>query len=506
MSPLISYSPRLVYLSHSNLWQRLQNNFILHSGRSLSTEPARPVRGTRDRFGTENAKYDHILKVASSIAELHCYNHVSTPILELSQVFERTLGDDSDIVGKELYSFIDNGDNKLTLRPEGTAGKCVMIDDKVPYEFSESRIVRALISNNLLYDLPQKFYYYGPMFRHERPQKGRLRQFEQFGVELFGHEHPTSDIEVINMAWTFLNKIGLGGFFEIEINSLADNESRTRYREAVRDYLRKYEHHLSEDSVKRISTNPLRVLDSKNPKDVPIIQNCPKITEYYNSTSAKRFDVVCQGLQSLGIPYKINPHLVRGLDYYDSTIFEFKCMDSNLGVTQGTILAGGRYDGLVQMMGGKDKIPGIGWAAGIDRLAMILDENILSTRERPIAIVVIPNRENAPSSENGSTDLDSIIPLKNNKLYYHGLNLSKSLRDQDISTLFYHPPSSSRQSSLKITLSNVAKSNASHVILVGENEMSKGEVTIKDLDNKIQEECNFEDILQYIMKKKLSLN
>ncbi|CAG8670088.1 10359_t:CDS:2 [Funneliformis mosseae] len=459
MSPLI-YSPRLVSLSHSNLWQRLQNNVISQHSRLLSTELARPVRGTRDRFGTENVKYDHILKVASSIAELHCYNHVSTPILELSQVFERTLGDDSDIVGKELYSFIDNGDNKLTLRPEGTAG-----------------IVRALISNNLFYDLPQKFYYYGPMFRHERPQKGRLRQFEQFGVELFGHEHPTSDIEVIDMAWTFLNKIGLGGSFEIEINSLADNESRMRYRDAVREYLRKNEHHLSEDSVKRISTNPLRVLDSKSPKDVPIIQNCPKITEYYNFTSAKRFDVVCQGLQSLGIPYKINPHLVRGLDYYDSTIFEFKCMDSNLGATQGTILAGGRYDSLVQMMGGKDKVPGIGWAAGIDRLAMILDENILSPRERPIAIVVIPNREKAPSSENSSADLDSVMPLKNNKLYYHGLNLSKSLHAQDISTLFYHPPQSSRQSSLKTILSNVAKTNASHVILVGENEISKGELS-----------------------------
>ncbi|RIA90595.1 histidyl-tRNA synthetase [Glomus cerebriforme] len=442
-------------------------------------EPARPVRGTHDRFGTENVKYNHILKIATSIAELYCYNHVSTPILESAQVFERTLGNDSDIVGKELYSFIDKGDDKLTLRPEGTAG-----------------VVRALISNNLLYDLPQKFYYYGPMFRRERPQKGRLRQFEQFGVELFGHEHPTSDIEVIDMAWIFLNKIGLSGSIELEINSLADNESRTKYRGVVREYLLKHEHHLSEDSVKRILTNPLRVLDSKNPKDALVIQNCPTITEYYNSTSAKRFDVVCQGLQNLNIPYKVNPRLVRGLDYYDNTVFEFKCMNPDFGTAQGTVLAGGRYDSLVQIMGGKEKVPGIGWAAGIDRLTMILDDNILPSRKRPIAIVIIPDYEKTTSSENTSTEVDNIISSKNNKLYYYGLNLSKSLRDKNISTLFYHSP---HKSSLKTILSNIVKTDASHVIFVGENEIAKGEVTIKDLDNKIQEGCKIENIMQHIV-------
>ncbi|CAB4409293.1 unnamed protein product [Rhizophagus irregularis] len=461
--------------SHGQLlWQRLQKRAI-SKVITDRIEPARPIRGTRDRFGSENIKYRHILKIASSIAELYCYDHVSTPILELSQVFERTLGEDSDIIGKELYSFVDKGDDKLTLRPEGTAG-----------------IVRALISNNLIYDLPQKFYYYGPMFRHERPQKGRLRQFEQFGVELFGHEHPTSDIEVIEMAWTFLNKIGLGDSIELEINSLGDSESRTKYRDVVREYLRKNEHHLSEDSAKRISTNPLRVLDSKNPKDAPVIQDCPTITEYYNSTSAKRFDDVCQGLQDLNILYKINPRLVRGLDYYDNTIFEFKCLNPNLGTAQGTVLAGGRYDGLVQIMGGKEKVPGIGWAAGIDRLAMILNDNFIPSRKRPIAIIIIPDRE---KSENLSTETEPIISSKNNKLYYYGLNLSKFLRDKDIPTLFYH---SSHQSSLKNILSNTVKTNASHVIFVGENEIAKGEVTIKDLDNKIQKGCKIENILQYI--------
>ncbi|GES90339.1 histidine--tRNA ligase [Rhizophagus clarus] len=463
---------RLVF-SGQLLWQRLQKRGI--SNFTNRIELARPIRGTRDRFGAENIKYSHILKIASSIAELYCYDHVSTPMLELSQVFERTLGNDSDIVGKELYSFVDKGGDKLTLRPEGTAG-----------------IVRALISNNLIYDLPQKFYYYGPMFRHERPQKGRLRQFEQFGVELFGHEHPTSDIEVIDIAWTFLNKIGLGDSIELEINSLGDNESRMKYRDVVREYLHKNERHLSEDSVRRISTNPLRVLDSKNPKDALVIQDCPTITEYYNSTSAKRFKVVCQGLQNLNILYKINPRLVRGLDYYDNTIFEFKCMNANLGTAQGTVLAGGRYDGLVQIMGGKEKVPGIGWAAGIDRLAIILNDKILSTQKRPIAIIIIPDRE---KSENASTDTDTIISSKNDKLYYYGLSLSKSLRDKDIPTLFYH---SQHQSSLKSILSNIIKTNASHVIFVGENEIAKGEVTIKDLDNKIQEGCKIENVLRYI--------
>ncbi|CAG8604306.1 22331_t:CDS:2 [Cetraspora pellucida] len=431
-------------------------------------EPARSVRGTHDRFGIENEKFTHIQKIGTSIAKLYCFEQISTPILEFSQVFERTLGSESDIVGKELYSFIDH-DDKLTLRPEGTAG-----------------IVRALISNNMDRDLPKRFYYHGPMFRRERPQKGRLRQFEQFGIEMFGYENPTSDIEIIEMAWAFLNKIDTDTSFELEINSLADVESRAHYREVVKDYLSQNASRLSSDSVKRISTNPLRVLDSKNPEDIPIIQNCPSITEFYNTISAERFNAVCQGLQKLEIPYKINPRLVRGLDYYEDTVFEFKCTDSRLGASQGTVLAGGRYDNLVQLMGGKEKVPGIGWAAGLNRLAAILRDDIV-VRERPIAVVIIQDRDKVIlSAGNYSTS--------NNMMFYcYGLKISKVLRSHNIKTIFFHIPNANH-SSLKTILANVVKTNASHAILVGEKEIMNDKVILKDLDLRIQNEYKLEDI------------
>ncbi|CAG8750409.1 15145_t:CDS:2 [Gigaspora margarita] len=428
-------------------------------------EPARTVRGTHDRFGVENEKFTHIQKIGTSIAELYCFEQISTPILEFSQVFERTLGSESDIVGKELYSFIDH-DDKLTLRPEGTAG-----------------IVRALINNNMDRDLPKKFYYHGPMFRRERPQKGRLRQFEQFGVEMFGYENPTSDIEIIEMAWVFLNKIDTGIPFELEINSLADMESRTRYCEVVKDYLLQNSSHLSSDN-------------SKNPEDIPIIQNCPSITEFYNTKSAERFNAVCQGLQKLEIPYKVNPQLVRGLDYYEDTIFEFKCTDSRLGVSQGTVLAGGRYDSLVQLMGGKEKVPGIGrWAAGVNRLAAILRDDITIPRERPIAIVIIQDRD--------KTILSTGNCRKNNDmmLHYYGLKISSVLRSYNIKTFFYHTPNAHKLS-LKTILANVVKTNASHAILIGENEIMNDKVTLKDLDLKIQNEYKFEDVVQIVLKSR----
>ncbi|CAG8549106.1 4792_t:CDS:2, partial [Scutellospora calospora] len=320
--------------------------------------------------------------------------------------------------------------------------------------------------------------------------------FEQFGVEMFGHENPTSDIEVIEMAWTFLNKVGINPSFELEINSLADMESRTSYREVVRDYLRKNESRLSADSVKRISTNPLRVLDSKSPEDVPIIQNCPLITEFYNTKSAERFNAVCQGLQKLSIPYKVNPRLVRGLDYYEDTIFEFKCTDSRLGVSQGTVLAGGRYDSLVQLMGGKEKVPGIGWAAGVNRLATILRDDSIVPRERPIAVVIIQDRDEVILSTNNCR-------LSNNMmLYCYGLKISNLLRTHNIKTSFYHTPNV-HHLSLKTILANVVKTNASHAILVGENEIMKDKVILKDLDLKVQNEYRLEDIVQIVLKSRV---
>ncbi|CAG8491985.1 485_t:CDS:10 [Acaulospora colombiana] len=439
-------------------------------------------------------------KITHVIFDEKDLSRISVPILEFSHVFERTLGQDSDIVGKELYSFLDK-DGHLTLRPEGTAGEHVLLPrTHVSTREASKRKVKA--GENLC------------KFSHNAAILVSL--FEQFGIEMFGHEGPTSDIEVIDMAWSFLNKIGITGAIELEINSLGDVESRMRYRDVIRDYLRHNEVRLSEESVKRISTNPLRVLDSKNSKDALVIQNCPLITEYYSSKSAESFEVVCQGLQRLGIPYKINPRLVRGLDYYENTIFEFKCDHASLGTSQGTILAGGRYDGLVHLMGGKERVPGIGydtlvyinpytvflklidplhdrWAAGIDRLALILDESFVPLQERPVAVIVIPNRDE-PSSDDFNE--------KHNKLDYHGLSISRSLRLHNIKTLFYHEPQSARKSNLKAALGYILKAGASHAILIGEDEVERGEVLVKYLDSKIQKGVKIENVVNAITESK----
>ncbi|KAG0253001.1 hypothetical protein BG011_006606 [Mortierella polycephala] len=428
----------------------------------------------KDRFGSENARFNWITEKGAKLASLYGFDQITTPILEYSQVFERTLGDDSDVVGKELYSFEDKGGSRLTMRPEGTAG-----------------ITRALISQKLYNESPQKYYYYGPMFRHERPQKGRLRQFEQFGVEVYGQSHASSDVETIELASTFLKSLGLNSI-SLEINSLGDSASRHNYKTALKDYLSNHTDGLSQDSINRLSTNPLRILDSKAPQDIQILEDSPVLSDYLSDTSQKRFAFITEALSLMNIPFIVNPKLVRGLDYYQDTVFEFKVSSSLLGTQQSTVLAGGRYDGLVEKMGGPVGVSSIGWAAGLERLSLLLNEQDIPSRIRPVAIIPVPDRT---PSDPATFVTDTTTP-STTALHSYAMAISSALRQQGVRAEFMHLiSSSSTKSQLPKQLAKASKLNASHALLIGTDEMKKGIVTFKDLDKAEQRQCHVDDVV-----------
>ena len=317
----------------------------------------RTVRGVNDLLPEVLVKHNKVIENALKISNQYCYSQIETPIFEFSEIFTKPLGISSDIVTKENYIFRDRSDDELMLRPEGTSG-----------------VVRAFLNAGLIQDIPKRFSYFGPMFRYERPQKGRLRQFKQFGVECLGLSNPMADVEVISLGKNFLQKLDLLNSTSLKINSLGDAESRSNYRKALVEYLNDYKTELSQDSLKRLSQNPLRILDSKNENDKKILANAPNILDYLNQESKQRFHKVTEGLDVLGIKYCIDKNLVRGLDYYCHTAFEF--ITNELGA-QGTVLAGGRYDGLSKMLGGPD-VPGVGWAAGIERLSLLIPTHFTS--------------------------------------------------------------------------------------------------------------------------------
>ena len=317
----------------------------------------RTVRGVNDLLPEVLVKHNKVIENALKISNQYCYSQIETPIFEFSEIFTKPLGISSDIVTKENYIFRDRSDDELMLRPEGTSG-----------------VVRAFLNAGLIQDIPKRFSYFGPMFRYERPQKGRLRQFKQFGVECLGLSNPMADVEVISLGKNFLQKLDLLNSTSLKINSLGDAESRSNYRKALVEYLNDYKTELSQDSLKRLSQNPLRILDSKNENDKKILANAPNILDYLNQESRQRFHKVTEGLDVLGIKYCIDKNLVRGLDYYCHTAFEF--ITNELGA-QGTVLAGGRYDGLSKMLGGPD-VPGVGWAAGIERLSLLIPSHFTS--------------------------------------------------------------------------------------------------------------------------------
>jgi histidyl-tRNA synthetase len=407
-----------------------------------------PVRGTKDLLGTESLVQSRIISTAQKISERYGYEPIETPVFESTDVFKRTLGNTSDIVTKEMYTFEDKGGDSLTLRPEGTAG-----------------IARAMLSGGLLNQIPLKWYYSGPMFRHERPQKGRLRQFHQVGVELIGVAEPIGDIEVIDLARSYLDELGLLPFTKLEINTLGDSESRSSYREALVNYLEVYRNGLSIESQSRLDLNPLRILDSKNEEDKKIISNAPDYTDYLNSESHSFFNSVISGLEDLNIPYKINPRLVRGLDYYCHTAFEFTT--TSLG-SQGTVLAGGRYDNLIAMMGG-NSTPGIGWAAGVERLAMLADSSLDKRR----AIIVIG------------------IGTAGEK---HAIKLAKDLRQAEFKIELNY------RGGLKRGLRRANKIGAAAAVFLGDEELSRQSVTLRNLDDGSQTQVQFSELKDCLQK------
>lgn len=396
-----------------------------------------PVRGTHDILPEERRSHRHIASLARNIAELYGFEEISTPIFEFTEVFRRTLGETSDIVTKEMYTFVDLGGNEITLRPEGTAG-----------------IARAFISNGLARKIPLKLFYEGPMFRYERPQKGRLREFHQIGVELIGVDLPQADIEAIALGAHILDELGMGKRVALEINSLGDMESRNAYRAALVDYFSGHRDALSEDGRERLERNPLRILDSKDEGDRKLIASAPLFSDYLNAKSRDFFASVLEGLKLLEIDHLHNPRLVRGLDYYCHTAFEFTTTE--LGA-QGAVLAGGRYDGLIAAMGGPPT-PGVGWAAGVERLSMLLESR--PPQVRPIAVIPIGEGAQAAS-----------------------IRIAQQLRHEGfVIDLGF-------KGSLAKRLKRADKANARAAVLLGEDELARDVATVRDLDSGEQTEA-----------------
>ena len=323
-----------------------------------------PARGTSDLLPSTMAAHRRVINTAHDAAGLYGFQEMATPIFEFAEVFSRPLGDSSDVVTKETYNFTDRGGETLTLRPENTAG-----------------VVRAMISNGLTQSLPLKFFYAGPMFRYERPQKGRMRQFHQIGIEYLGPRDGLADAEIIACGARVLAGLGVLDRCRLHLNSLGDAESRQAYRAALLAFLESHASELSEDSQARLQTNPLRILDSKDAGDRAILENAPRLDGYLNDASKRHFAAVTGALDSAGIDWTFDPLLVRGLDYYCHTAFEF--ITDALGA-QGTVLGGGRYDGLSEMLGGPP-VAGVGWAAGVERLSMLVGEQEPATP--PVAIL-----------------------------------------------------------------------------------------------------------------------
>lgn len=323
-----------------------------------------PVRGTHDLLPSDFRAQRHVQDMAAEIALRYGFEEATPPIFEFTEVFQRTLGETSDVVTKEMYTFEDRGGDSITLRPEFTAG-----------------LARAFMSNGLQQSVPVKLFARGPVFRYERPQKGRLRQFHQVDVEILGVPGPQADIEVIAVGAHLLRELGIADDVTLEINSLGDPESRLAYRDILVAYLEGYKDKLSEESLTRLEKNPLRIFDSKNEDDRAIMADAPLLHDHLNDHSREFFETVQSGLADIGVTSTFNPRLVRGLDYYSHTAFEF--VTDKLG-SQGAVLAGGRYDGLMEQMGGRPT-PGIGWAAGVERLAMMVGD--FAGAVRPIAII-----------------------------------------------------------------------------------------------------------------------
>ena len=406
------------------------------------------VRGTKDIIGEEAKKYVYISNVAQKMFENYGYNFVKTPIFEETELFKRGIGEATDVVEKEMYTFKDRGDRSITLRPENTAS-----------------LVRCYLENAIYAkeDI-SRFYYNGSMFRYERPQAGRQREFNQIGIEVFGEKSPKVDAEVIAIGYKFLEKLGISDL-EVKINSVGSKESRTIYREKLIEHFSKHLDDMCDDCKDRINRNPLRLLDCKVDKDKDFYKSAPNIIDFLFEDERKHYEDVKKYLDVFGIKYTEDPTLVRGLDYYSSTVFEI--VTNKLG-SQGTVLGGGRYDNLLKELGDKD-IPAVGFATGVERIMMLLGENY--PKNNPDVYI-------AWLGENTSET---------------ALKIAESLRDNDIKVYIDYS-----EKGMKSHMKKADKLSVRYCIILGEDELNKGIVLLKDFSTREQKEVKIEEILNYI--------
>ena len=414
----------------------------------MSKAPQKP-RGTQDMIGEAAARFDHVIETFNRVRKLHGFGRVEVPVFEATAVFARSLGETTDVVSKEMYEFQDRGGDAMCLRPEFTAG-----------------LARAYIENGWQQLAPLKLATWGPLFRYERPQKGRFRQFHQLDAEILGAGEPAADVEVIALGQHLLEELGVAGEVELTLNSMGDPETRAAWSAAVAAYFTAHRGDLSEDSQRRLDANPLRILDSKDAGDAALVSNAPQIDDYFTVEAGQFFERLQAGLQASGIAWTRNARLVRGLDYYRHSVFEF--ITQSLGA-QGTVLGGGRYDGLIGHMGGPET-PAVGWAAGIERLAMLVAEPALPKVQ--VAVVAV-----GPEAESGALALLS------------GLRRAGIAAEQGW------------RGNLKKKMERAGKSGARLAVLIGADEVAAGIVTLRDLGSGEQVAVATSEALAAIMAR-----
>ncbi|EGQ8356864.1 histidine--tRNA ligase [Vibrio cholerae] len=394
------------------------------------------IRGMNDCLPTQSPLWQKVEGVVKNVISAYGYSEVRMPIVEMTHLFSRAIGEVTDVVEKEMYTFEDRNGDSLTLRPEGTAG-----------------CVRSGIENGLLYNQEQRLWYMGPMFRHERPQKGRYRQFHQCGVEVFGLDGPDVDAELIMMTARLWRELGIAQHVRLELNSIGSLEARANYRTALIDYLEQYQNVLDEDCKRRMYTNPLRVLDSKNPDVQAILGDAPQLSDYLDAESKQHFAGLCELLDAAGIEYTVNQRLVRGLDYYNRTVFEW--ITESLG-SQGTVCGGGRYDGLVEQLGGKPT-PAVGFAMGLERLVLMMETLGNTDVRRSVDVYMVTAGEGTMMA---------------------GMKLAEQLREQvpglRVMTHF-------GSGNFKKQFKRADKVGAAIALVLGEDEVAAQTVVVKDL-------------------------
>ncbi len=391
--------------------------------------PVQPVRGTQSLLGEDADRLAKVVETFDRVRRLYGFKRVEVPTIEQTGVFARTIGETTDVVSKEMYSFEDRGGESITLRPEFTAGIC-----------------RAYLSEGWQQFAPLKVATHGSAFRYERPQKGRFREFHQLDAEIIGAGEPQADVELLSLGYQLLVELGIAGGVTLELNTLGDPQTRDSWRAALVEHFTGQKDRLSADSVDRLSRNPLRILDSKDPRDREVCADAPSVDEFLTNEAADFFSAVVAGIEAAGVPWKRNARLVRGLDYYRHTAFEF--VTDRLGA-QGTVIAGGRYDGLIEALGGPHT-PAVGWAAGIERLAMMID---------------------APEQDRSSV---AIIPL-GERAEAEAQKIVAGLRREGIATEMAY------RGNMKKRLSRANASGASYALIIGDDELDRGEAQLKDL-------------------------